>query len=296
MEGSGLGGEDLLRSLDYRELEHGGLSWLTNEEGARFVLEVDDWSLQGLALKSEWEVCERRYHMRYLARDQRGKRYFIKVYLPRKAPRNFGRRIQRARREFDNVLTAHKHDIPTVLPLAMAQGKGDRPWGVIIFPFLESVVSLEEVYTGKFNSLSVRERQSMERMVGGMMRRFIDSGMYPRDLVLDHFLVKRIGGGGLSVYWVDLERVNSGWFLKRKKRIEILGKFLLRLERCRITGGRVNSSSMMRIVHAYFHKKALEKLDKRLRRNILRAANKYWYRRKFNKRGPYVLRSNGPED
>ncbi len=278
--------------IGYRRMDHGGLSWLANEEGARFIIKVGGWSPQGLAIKQGWIRSERHYHTLYLAQGENGKRYLIKTYpLKGNYARPFSRKANRARREFNNTLIAHREGIPTVLPLAVGEGKEHGRWSVILYPFLDKAVSLARVYShGEVKHLSIRERQCLEKKVGMLVRKLIDKGIYPRDLVLDHFLANK-ENGDLLVHLVDLERVEFARWFRRKKGIGTLGSLLARMEWFRISGWRINRSSVMRIGYACFHAKQLQKLDKRLCRAVIQTARKYWFRREFNKRRPGLLGS-----
>ena len=145
---------DDLAAFEYKEIEHAGFLWVTCDEGARFILGVDDWSPKCLAVRSGWEPHQKRYHTSYVAHDQEGKGYIVKVYQPeRNRARFFSRKGNRAKNEFSKTLLACKKGIQTVLPLAVAQGKEDDRWGIIIYPFLDQAIPLERVY--ECNNLSL---------------------------------------------------------------------------------------------------------------------------------------------
>lgn len=213
--------------------------------------------------------------------------YLIKAYPPKKnRERQFSRKPSRAKKEFCNTLIAYKKDVQTVLPLAIGEGKQNGQWGVIIYPFLDTAVSLTRVYTHEgLERLTVQERQSLEKTVGRLVRKFIDKGMVPRDLGLDHFLARK-ESGEILVHWVDLERVKFTRLFKRRKGIETLGKLLAQMEWLRNSGWNISRSSMMRIGHAYFHKEGLRGLDKRLCWEVIQAAGRVWLRRSLSVRRP----------
>ncbi|MFQ5849123.1 MAG: hypothetical protein ACE5JU_00885 [Candidatus Binatia bacterium] len=294
---------DLL-ALGYREVKHAGFSWLAREEGARFLIGVGDWSPRGLSARAGWSCWEKPHHTVYLAREQNGTKYLIKVYPPDKSrPSVIARKVNRAKNEFYKVLVAYKNEIQTVLPLAVGEWRKDRGWGLIIYPFLDGAITLERVYANEHLGLlgiSIRERQYLEEAVGRLMRTLIDKGAYPVDAHLDHFLAVRLRGGKILIYYVDLERVRfnlwSTKLLKRGKLIKTLGRLLARLEWFRASGGRINRPSMMRIGCAYFRGGGLGALDKRLCRAVIRAAKKYFHRREFHMRGSYPLRSIEPDE
>jgi hypothetical protein len=295
--GAILRGDDLQASA-YREIEHAGFLWLATEEGVRFIAGVNDWSPQWLA-ESGWESHKKRHHKYYVANDQEGMRYLVKVYPPE--PNHswfYGRRVNRARNEFTKTLITHRKEIPTVLPLAVGEAREDKQWGIIIYPFLVQAIPLERVYEHRRVSLlSIRERQSMEKTVGRMVRHFIDRGAYPVDAHLDHFLVMKTGEANISVYYVDLERIGFSSLTKRllmrRKLLKTMGRLIARLEWLRASGCRINRPSMMRMGCAFFGEGTFGTSRRRLRRGVIQAAKEYWYRRKFHARGPYKTRSRG---
>jgi hypothetical protein len=281
----------------YQKVEHAGFRWLTTENGARFLLEIDDWSPDQLALRKEWNCRTKPHHAVYLGRDQEGNSYLIKDYAAERNQRYlFGAEANRAKNEFSKTLFAHKKSIPTVLPLAVGEWRADTQRGVIIYPFLDRAIPFERVYETECSStLATRERQCVERKVGELLRNMVEAGAYPVDGHLDHFLALRAETGEFRVYYVDFERIEFStftkkWFL-RSKLIKTLGRLTARLEWYRVSGGRINRAAMMRISHAFFRKERWRPLDKGLRRVVIEAAKRYWYRREFHKRGPYGLRS-----
>ncbi len=291
--------KDLL-SFGYRKVDHAGYSWIANKEGARFLLEIDDWSPQALAARKGWNHQNKRHHTVYFGRDLNGTRYLIKFYLKGKERKYFyTRSINRARNEFFKSLLAHRMEIKTVLPLAVGACREERYQGLIIYPFLDQAMSLERVYDRRnLNTLTICERHYLEKAVGRLIRKFIDAGAYPVDAHLDHFLAMKVAGTQILVYYVDLERVKfnklSKNMLRNRKLIKTLGRLIARLEWFRTSGGRINRSSMIRIGLAFFHEEGLGTLDKKLCRSVIQAARKYWYRRRFHIRGPYPLRSIDP--
>jgi len=213
--------EDIL-ALGYREVDHGGFCWLANDQGKRFVMEVDDWSFQGLATRNGWKRWKRAYHTVHLGCDKQGITYLIKNYPPKKyEARPFARRTNRARKEFLNTLIVFKEHIQTVVPIALGEDKESGRQGIIIYPFLDQAVTLARLYVHKeVKGISVRDRHFLEKTVGRMVQRITARGIFPRDLGIDHFLAERDTGGQLSVHWVDLERVK--FISLFKKRIGIV--------------------------------------------------------------------------
>jgi hypothetical protein len=281
----------------YRELKHADFTWLANEEGARFLAGIDDWSPEKLAVRKGWNCRQKTRHAVYLARDQDGALYLVKSYAA-EGKRKFlsGREPNRAGREFARTFFAHKKGISTVLPLAVGEGLADPCRGVIIYPFLDKAIPLERIYQHEdATRLAIGERQSLERKVGKLLRSMVDAGAYPVDGHLDHFLALRADGGEISVYYIDLERIGfrsltKKWFLG-SKRVKTLGRVTARLEWLRVSGGRINRVTMMRMSRAFFHQERPRPLDKKLCRKVIRAARRYWYRREFHQRGPYLPRS-----
>ncbi|MEE9143487.1 MAG: hypothetical protein V3U06_01800 [Candidatus Binatia bacterium] len=290
--------EDIV-AFGYKEMEHSGFSWLATKEGMPFIIGVDDWSPRGIAVQKGWKSREKSLHEVYLARDQEGMRYLVKIYPPkRNCPNFFSRRVNRAKNEFSKTLLACKKEIQTVLPLAVAQGKEDKRWGIIIYPFLDQAIPLERVYDcDNLSLLSIRERQLMEKTVGRLLRKFIDEGAYPVDAHLDHFLIMKSGEASVHVHYVDLERIGfnslTKSILKRRKLLKTLGRLIARLEWLRVSGFRINRPSMMRMGRAFLEGKAFGISGRRLRRAVIQAAREFWYRREFHTRGQYRSRSRG---
>jgi hypothetical protein len=117
--------------------------------------------------------------------------------------------------------------------------------------------------------------------------------MYVVDVRADHFLVQRNGTGAPLVYWIDFERVRFT-LRKKKEGIRTLGRLLSRMEWFRLSGGKINRPAMMRIGCAYFRDVGPGARHKELRRTVVDAARKWWYRREFHKRGAYQLLSIEP--
>lgn len=280
--------KDLL-ALGYRELEHGGYVWLANDEAARLISEVDDWSPQGLAGRKGWTFWGKRRHQLYLVQSHSGK-YLVKTYPP-KGDNNrvwfCAQGMSRAKKEFRSSIAAYKRGISTPLPSALGEKKEDRRWGIIVYPFLDETIGLDRVYAdARFKGLDVRERHFVEKSIGKLLRKFIDQGMYPRYLKLDHFLIKREEGGRILVYWIDLERTKFTYLFKRMRLLKTIGKFLATMEWFRVSGARVNRPSMIRIARAFFREDSSKRPNKRLRRAAIRAAEEFWYRRHLYKKKP----------
>ena len=289
--------KDLL-SLGYREFEHGGYVWLANEEAARLISEVDDWSPQGLVGRKGWTFWEKRRHELYLVQSHFGK-YLVKTYPPKKDNNHalfYSRRNGRAKKEFRSSIAAYKKGISTPLPSALGEKREDRRWGIIVYPFLDETIGLDRVYAdARFKGLDVRERHIVEKSIGKLLRKFIDQGMYPRYLKLDHFLIKRGEGERFLVYWIDLERTKFTYLFKRMRLLRTIGRLLATMERFRVSGARVNRPSMMRIAHAYFRGDNSKRPNKRLRRAAIRAAEEFWYRRHLYKKDPPSVTVIEPE-
>lgn len=287
MNGVTLKKEDLV-ALGYNELDHAGFSWLASKQGVRFLLEVEDWSEQALALREGWITTKRRYHLRYFAKDRHKNPYFIKAYCPKeKLHKGFARGNNRARREFCNTLFAYQEGIQTVLPLAFGSGEKYQGRGIIIYPFLDNSTTLPTLYKGGAPKVvGVAERQSLERKVGRMVRQMVNKGLYPRDLVLDHFLIRRVEKEESQVYWVDLERIKFGSLFRRRKGVVMLARLLAQMQRLKNSGYQMNHSSMMRVAHAFFDKKSFNKLDKRICNRVIRAARKFWRRKGWDTKRP----------
>lgn len=286
-----------LHALGYSEVQHAGISWLANEEGLHFLLGVEDWSSQRLGVKEGWKSWEKPHHAVHLARIRRGKIYLIKTYPPIKNRNHlFWEEPNRAKKEFSKALFAGKKSIPTVQPVAVGERVGNKQWGIIIYPFLDEAVTLERIYShDHFKEFGIKERHNLEKSVGRLIRKFIEVGAYPLDAHLDHFLATKVEEKKISVYYIDLERVKfnslSKRLMQRRKLIKTMGRLIARLEWFRMSGGRINRASMVRIGRASFRDECVGTLDKKLCRLVIHAARKFWYRRKFHTRGPYPLRS-----
>jgi hypothetical protein len=280
-----------LFALGYQKLEHGGYVWQANEEVARLIEGVDDWSPSGLAGKRGWTFWEKRRHELYLVQTHSGK-YLVKTYPPKENQNHawfYSQGISRAEKEFRSSVAAYKRGIPTPLPSAIGGKKGDRRWGIIIYPFLDETVGLDRVYADeRLNELSVRDRQHVEKAVGRLLRKFIDQGMYPRYLKLDHFLIRR-ENERLVVYWIDLERTKFTYLFKRMRLLKTIGKFLATMEWFRVSGARVNRPSMFRIGDAFFRADGSKRSDKKLHRAAIQAAEEFWHRRHLYKKKPPTI-------
>jgi hypothetical protein len=278
------------RALGYRRFVHKGYVWVADEEAARLLAEIDDWSPQALAGRKGWTSWEKRRHELYLVQGRAGK-YLIKTYPPKESGSAGwfrSRRIGRATKEFRSSVAAYLKGIPTPLPAALGEKKEDRRWGIIVYPFLEETYGLDRLYAGEGFKLDARERHLVEKKVGRLMRKFIDLGMYPRYMKFDHFLIKR-EGERLQVYWIDLERTKFTRFFKRTRLLRTVGKVLATLEWFRISGARVNRASMARIGQAFLQGDSSERPDKRSRRAAIRAAEEFWNRRHLSqKKAPVV--------
>jgi hypothetical protein len=291
-----------LIAFGYREVEHAGFSWYANEAGARFLSGIDDWSQQKLTTEKGWNCRTKRDHAVYVACDREGMWYLIKDYPPVKKSKNLlSREASRATREFFKTLVAHKKGIPTVLPLAVGKWKEDGRRGVIIYPFLDQAIPLERVYDrANASGLTVREKQSLEKAVGKLMRTMHDAGAYPIDAHLDHFLVSREKNGRMTVCYIDFERIEFHFcfvkWVEQRRLIKSLGRLLARLEWLRVSGGAVNRPGVMRMGLAFLGDNASAAGKKRLRLSIVRAAKKFWDRRGFGRRGLYGFRSFEPVD
>lgn len=284
-----------LGEFGYRRLIHAGFSWQATIAGEQFLTSIADWSPEVLGGQKGWRLFDRGTHALYLATGPDGKRYMVKVYPEpgHRAPLRL-RKGNRARNEFYHTLLASKTGVRTVLPLAVGESGEKNRCGVIIYPFVENSVSLDRVYDPQgSSSLSLAERRYAERKVGEMLRTFADSGMYVVDVRADHFLVQRNGTGAPLVYWIDFERVRFT-LRKKKEGIRTLGRLLSRMEWFRVSGGGMNLPAMMRIGCAYFRDIGPGARHKELRRTVVKAARKWWYRREFHKRGSYQLLSIEP--
>lgn len=62
----------------------------------------------------------------------------------------------------------------------------------------------------------------------------------------------------------------------------------------RLSGGIINHPAMMKIGYAYFCDIGPGARHKELRKAVVKAARKWWYRREFHKRGSYQLLSIEP--
>lgn len=231
--------------------------------------------------------------MLYVAQDERRAGYIIKFYHPSTRGGLIHREnAMRAAREFHNTLLAHQKGIQTVLPLALGEGQGRNRSTVIVYPYLHGALALDRIYDyNQPAAVSPPERQWIEKSIGQMMRKFIESGMYPVDVNLDHFIAQKVEGGKPSVYWVDLERVGLKSLFMKRRGIKSLARLLARLEWLRISGGGVHHSNMMRIGHAYFNVEKTRRLDRRLCRAVITATRKRWYAKGFPLRRRYQLTS-----
>ena len=191
---------------------------------------------------------------------------------------------------------AYRSGIPVVLPLALGEWSRVKGWGVIVYLFLQDAVTLESVYSSRsLEIMGFKYRLRLEERVGTLMRKLSDMGAYPVDAHLDHFLVVNDSISGPVVYYVDLERMKfNSWtrhVMGQAKRIKTLGRLLARLEWLARSGGGVSRSAMMRMGRFFFRIEKPGPLDKRLCRRVIRAARRYWDRRKFQERGRSPLRS-----
>jgi hypothetical protein len=287
---------DLL-ARGYRELEHGEFHWIANDVGSGFVLGVDSWSPDQLSLKVEWKHWKKQLHDVYLARQQNGRAYLIKSYPPQsKGDGSSPTQGNRAMQEFFKTIVAEERKVRTVLPVAVGEWRADRKWGLIVYPYLDQSVTLERVYVDQEpRPFVVRERHFLEKEIGRLTRGFVDAGAYPVDAHLDHFLVVREGPETITVLYVDLERIRfdglARMFMRKRRMIKTVGRLLARLEWFRVSGGRINQASMMRMAHAFFDEEPAGRLNKKLYRAVIRAARRYSNARKFHTRGRYPLRS-----
>ncbi len=75
------------------------------------------------------------------------------------------------------------------------------------FHFSRSGHDTERIYVGqKLTFAGIRERQYLEKTIGRVIRKLIDTGAYPVDAHLDHFLVMK-DGEKILVYYVVFERI-----------------------------------------------------------------------------------------
>lgn len=283
-----LGRKDLI-AFGYREVKQGGISWLANEQGLRFISGVDNWSPQRLTLEKGWRFWDDGSHALYVGQNSEGLRFLVKAYHRENGSGGFfNRRTNKAKREFHNTLLAYKKGFRTIPPLALGEGNQDQSLGIIVYPFLENAIPLDRAYAYKEpGELTVSERQHLEKGVGRLLRMCMDSGLFPENMCLGHFLAKREPRGGLVVYWVDFEKVKFRPFFRQRYIIRNLGKLLARIEWFRMSGGKINRSSVMRIGHACFCEPGSRKLNKSLCHAIIQAAKEYWDYRKIDARGLY---------
>lgn len=287
-----------LHAFGYQVVDRGGFSWLANELGLRFICEVDDWSPETLVTRKGWSFWDKGSHALYVAQDYGQVRFLVKVYRARKSSAAFlTRQVNKAKQEFYNTLYAYEKGFNTVLPLALGESSWDRSSGVIVYPFLDNAIPLDKVYPYRgCGGLAIFERQYLEKSVGRLLRKCFESGIFPANMCLGHFLARKEAGGRLVVYWVDFEKLKFRSLRRKRFGVKSLGKLLARIEWFRVSGGRINRSSIMRVGHACFHKEGSGKLDKKLCRAIIQAAKEYWEFRKIDTRGLYPLGSVQPVD
>jgi hypothetical protein len=280
--------KEQLSALGYRKVSHSGVFWLANEEGARLITGIEDWSAEGLAGRETWKSWKKTYHVIYLANEPGFRRYIVKDYPPKVTKKRvFGRSFNRARNEFWNTLSAYKAGIRTVLPVAFGERLSGRSWGIIVYPFLDDGFSVDRMYVDtSAPGLTVGEKQRLEKAVGMMLRVFIDRGMFPRDFALDQFLAVKNSRGELPVYWVDLERVKFVSFFTERSGTMAVASLLAQMEWLRNWGYPVRRSSMMRIARAYLESQRPGRLDRTWCGSVIQQGREIWHRRRFNVRQP----------
>jgi Lipopolysaccharide kinase (Kdo/WaaP) family len=283
-----------LRALGYRQVRHAAITWTVQAQGVAFLQSMADWSSEAL-WNAGWPYLSKASHRVYLATGPTGRRYVVKDYALPKPQRSFlGATQSRARVEFYRTLQAHTKNFPTVLPLAYGEREEQRSSSIIVYPFLDSAVSLDWLYTPNCPpTITTRQRQHIEKTVGKLVRTFIDSSVRRFDGHLDHFLVSWEGEWAPRVWYVDFEKIRFtlcflAW-VRHRKRVRTLGKLLARLQWLNNSGSHVNRASMMRISQAYFHEHAPLARQKKLCQAVLRAAQAYWIQRRFQTRGSYVF-------
>ena len=243
------------------------------------------WSVQGLS-ETGWAFWDKCSHGLYLTRGKEGERFLIKLYW--KSGNRLWGRDNKAKREFHNTLLAHGKGFRTVLPVAWGEGWGKEGIGVIVYPFVDGAISLERAYSYREPScLSVRERQEMEKQVGQLLRLCLDSGLFPVNMCLGHFLGCRDSSGRLVVYWVDFEKMKFRVGFRSKTMVKTLAKLLARMEWFRASGGKMGRSSIMRIGYPSVCRRNTAKANRDLCCQVVAAARKYWNHREIEGRGSY---------
>lgn len=281
------------RAYGFERAKQGGFSWWTQPAVLGFISQVEDWSPNSLVSKSGWHSWDKGSHFLYLAQNGSEEKLLIKVYQLEKSGRSKpNTRASRGRKEFQNTLIAHQKGFNTVLPLAFGEAEGRQIGSVVIYPFLEDAIPLDKAYSfdgGQSVALSVAERQRFERSVGRLLRHCLESGVFPVNMCLGHFLARKAAAGDLVVYWVDFEKIKFRYFLRKRYALKWLAKFLARIQWFRMSGGRFHRSSVMRIGHSCFCQAGSRKLDKKLWRALVRSTKKYWDFRKIDSRGIYPV-------
>ena len=282
-----------MRALGYRQVRHAAMTWTVQEHGVPLLQSRTDWSSEAL-WNAGWPYLSKASHRVYLATEPGGRRYVVKDYALPKPPRLFpGATPSRARVEFYRTLQAHTKNFPTVLPLAYGERDDKSGRSIIVYPFLEHALSLDWLYTSnRPPTITVCQRQHIEKAIGRLVRALVDAPVQRFDGHLDHFLVSWEETSP-RVWYVDFEKIRFTTLLPawvwHRKRPRTLGKLLARLQWLNTSDSHVNRASMMRISRAYFHEHAPLARQKKLCQAVLRAAQAYWRRRRFQTRGRYVF-------
>jgi Lipopolysaccharide kinase (Kdo/WaaP) family len=290
----GWASQKALRALGYRQVRHAAITWTVQEQGVILLQSIVDWSSEALR-KAGWPYLSKASHRVYLATGPTGIRYVVKDYALPPPQRSFlGAAPSRARVEFYRTLQAHTKNFPTVLPLAYGERDDKSGWSIIVYPFLDGALSLDWLYTpNRPPTITARQRRHIEKTVGKLARALIDAPVQRFDGHLDHFLVSWEGEKSPRVWYVDFEKIRFTACLpawgRHRQRVRTLGKLLARLQWLNNSGSHVNRASMMRISQAYFHEHSPLARQKKLCQAVLRAAQAYWRRRRFQTRGSYVF-------
>jgi len=135
----------------------------------------------------------------------------------------------KARREWRITTAAAARGLPTVVPVAFGER---RRGGVLRESYLLTVrlfncVTLEEALFSPDGTLraGAKERRRLIVLLGVLLRRMHDRGIYHRDLHPGNFLVETLPGGRKRIFLLDLHRANASPSLPLRRRLRSLSQF-----------------------------------------------------------------------
>lgn len=117
--------------------------------------------------------------------------------------------------EWNNILTFHTLDIPTMIPLSAGLKKqaGFKKESFLLTREIEGVKRLDHYLAHHFSSHPkdhrFKEKKTLTETLARLVRRMHGSGLNHRDLYLCHILVKKDTRNNWSIYFADLHRVDQ---------------------------------------------------------------------------------------